>query len=77
MIAVKITAFVVIMLCVLGLAYGGSTYTRGTQQPTQLAGLGFIDLWVKDTPAADIPVLAGVHVITIGGVLLFLRKKKN
>jgi LPXTG-motif cell wall-anchored protein len=81
MIAVKIAAFVVIMACVLGLEYGGSRYTRGTQQGiqqgTQEAGLGFVDSWVKDRQTVNIPVLVGVGAITIGGAFLFFKNKKN
>jgi LPXTG-motif cell wall-anchored protein len=77
MIAVKIAAFVVIIASILGLEYGGSRYTRGTQQAIQEAGLGFVDLWVKDRHAVNIPGLVGVGVITISGAVLFLRKKKN
>jgi hypothetical protein len=77
MIAVKIAAFVAIMLCVLGLEYGGSGYTNGTQQWTQESTMGFIDLWIKDTQTINIPVLIGVGAITIGGALLFLGTRRS
>ena len=77
MIAVKIAVFVVIIACVLGLEYGSSRYTKGTQQGTQDSAMGFVDLWVKDKHTINLPVLVGVGVIMVGGAFLFFKNKKN
>jgi hypothetical protein len=77
MITVKITAIIVIMVCVLGLEYGGSRYAKGTQQGIQESSLGFVDLWLKDKQTVNLPVLAGVGAIAICGAFLFLRNKKD
>lgn len=70
---VKIAAIVLIVLGVLGLVYGGFSYTRETHETK----LGPIELSVKDKQAVNVPVWAGVGVILIGGVLLFLGNKRS
>jgi uncharacterized membrane protein len=54
--AVKIAAIVLIVGGILGLVYGGFTYTRQTHE----AKLGPIELSVKDKQTVNIPVWAGV-----------------
>ncbi|MFZ1984027.1 MAG: hypothetical protein WAU91_06415 [Desulfatitalea sp.] len=70
---VKIAAIVLIVLGVLGLVYGGFSYTRQTHE----AKLGPIELSVKDKQTVNVPVWAGVGAILIGGVLLFLGNKRS
>lgn len=69
----KIAAIVLITAGVLGLAYGGFTYTRETGQ----AHIGPIELTVKDTQAVNVPVRASVGAIALGGVLLVLGGVKR
>jgi uncharacterized membrane protein YidH (DUF202 family) len=73
MIAVKLVAIVLIAGGVLGLAYGGFSYTKETHE----AKLGPIELSVKDRQTINIPVWAGVGAIVIGGVLLLLGGKRS
>lgn len=70
--AVKIAAIVLIVAGVLGLMYGGFTYTKDTHEAT----LGSIELSIKDRQTVNIPVWAGVGAIVIGGVLLVFGGKR-
>jgi len=68
--AVKIFAIALIVAGVLGLAYGGFSYTKETHQTK----IGPIELSVKDTEQVNIPVWAGVGALVVGLVLLVTRK---
>jgi hypothetical protein len=72
-IAVKLVAIVLIVGGVLGLAYGGFSYTKETHE----AKLGPIELSVKDRQTINVPVWAGIGAIVIGGVLLLLGSKRS
>jgi TRAP-type C4-dicarboxylate transport system permease small subunit len=69
--ALKIAAIVLIAAGILGLAYGGFTYTKGTHE----AKLGPLELSVKDRERVNVPVWAGVGAIAIGGALLVVGGK--
>jgi len=71
--AVKIAAIVLIVGGILGLVYGGFTYTRQTHE----AKLGPIELSIKDKQTVNVPVWAGVGAIVIGGALLLFGSKKS
>jgi TRAP-type C4-dicarboxylate transport system permease small subunit len=71
--AVKMAAVVLIAAGVLGLVYGGFSYTKDTHE----AKVGPIELSVKDKERVNIPVWAGVGAIVIGGALLLLGGKKG
>ncbi len=71
--AVKIAAIVLIVGGVLGLMYGGFSYTKDTHE----AKLGPIELSVKDEQRVNVPVWAGVGAIVIGGVLLLFQGKRS
>ena len=68
--AIKMTALMLIIAGVLGLAYGGFSYTRETQG----AKIGPIELTVQDRQTINIPVWAGVAAVMAGALLLFLPK---
>ena len=69
---VKIVAIVLILGGVLGLVYGGFSYTKETQE----AKIGPIELSVNETETFNVPVWAGVAaVVTGGGLLLFSNRK--
>ncbi len=70
---IKMAALVLIVAGVLGLVYGGFSYTKETHE----AKVGPIELTVKDKETVNIPVWAGVGAIVIGGVLLLLGSKKS
>jgi len=68
--AIKIAAIVLIMVGVLGLAYGSFSYTKETQQ----AKIGPIELTVQDRQTVNIPIWVGVAAIMAGALLLFVPK---
>lgn len=70
--ALRIVAIVLIVAGILGLVYGGITYTKDTHE----AKLGPIELSVKEKETVNIPVWAGVGAIILGVVLLVVPKKK-
>jgi hypothetical protein len=68
----SILAIVLIVAGVLGLVYGGFTYTRETHE----AKLGPLEFQVKERERVNVPVWAGVVLIAAGtGILLFGRKR--
>ncbi len=71
--AAKIAAIILIAAGILGLAYGGFTYTKGTHE----ARIGPLELSVKDKVTVNVPVWAGVGAIVAGGVLLVVGGKNN
>jgi uncharacterized membrane protein len=71
--AVKMAGIVLIVVGVLGLVYGGFSYTQATHE----AKLGPIELSLKEKQTVNVPVWAGVGAIVIGGVLLVFGSKKS
>ena len=70
--SLKIAALVLIVAGVLGLAYGGFSYTRQTHEMK----LGPIEMSMQERQTVNVPVWAGVGAILIGGGLLFFRGRK-
>ena len=70
---IRVAATVLIVAGILGLVYGGFSYTRETHQ----AKLGPIELSVKERETVNIPMWAGVGAIVIGGVLLVAGRGKG
>lgn len=62
----RIVGLVVLIVGILGLLYGGFTYTKETHD----AELGPIEIRVQDRERVNIPVWAGVAATVIGGGLL-------
>jgi TRAP-type C4-dicarboxylate transport system permease small subunit len=71
--ALKIVALLLIAAGIIGLVYGGITYTRATHN----ARVGPFELSIKHKETVNIPVWAGVGAILIGGILLFVRTKET
>lgn len=71
--AVKIAAILLIVAGVLGLVYGGFSYTKETHE----AKLGPLELSVQEKQKVNVPVWAGVAAIVLGGGLLLLGSKKS
>lgn len=69
--AVKAAALILIVLGILGLVYGGFSYTDETHE----AKLGPIELSVKDRKTVNIPVWLGIGAIVVGGAMLLGSKK--
>jgi TRAP-type C4-dicarboxylate transport system permease small subunit len=69
----KLLALVLMAAGVLGLAYGGFSYTR---QSTQ-AKIGPIELSVNERHTVNVPIWVGVGAILAGGVLLVVSNKRS
>ncbi|GMU67083.1 MAG: hypothetical protein AMXMBFR36_33570 [Acidobacteriota bacterium] len=69
--AMKIVAIVLIVAGILGLVYGGFSYTQETHQ----AKLGPFEMSVKDKERVNVPVWAGVAAIVVGGALLVMGRR--
>ena len=71
--AVRIASVVLIAAGVLGLVYGGFSYTKDTHK----AQLGPVELSVEEKETVNVPVWAGVGAIVLGGALLLVGGKKG
>ena len=69
----RLIAIVLIVAGVLGLVYGGFSYTKDTTA----VKIGPIELSVKEKETVNIPMWAGIGAIVIGGLLLVLGGKKG
>jgi len=71
--ALKIAALALIAAGILGLMYGGFTYTKETHQ----AKIGPFEMTVKEKETINIPVWAGVGAIVLGAGLLLVGSRKT
>ena len=71
--AIKVAAIALIVAGVLGLAYGGFSYTK----ETHTGKLGPIELSITEKQTVNIPLWAGVGAIVIGGLLLVYGGKRR
>ena len=69
----RLIAVALIVAGVVGLAYGGFSYTKDTTA----VKLGPLELSVKEKKNINVPMWAGVGAIVIGGVLLVMGNKKG
>ena len=69
----RLIAILLIVAGVLGLVYGGFSYTKDTTA----VKVGPIELSVKERETVNIPMWAGIGAIVIGGLLLVLGNKKR
>ena len=69
----RVAGIVLVILGVLGLAYGGFTYTSDTHD----ADLGPMHMSVDEKEHVTIPVWAGAGAIVIGGLLFFFGGKRQ
>lgn len=68
----RISAITLIVAGILGLAYGGFTYTRETHE----AQVGPIAMSISERDTLIVPIWAGVGAIVLGGVLLLVSSTK-
>jgi hypothetical protein len=71
--ALKIAGIALIAAGILGLVYGGFSYTSATHETK----LGPIEFSIKDKERVNVPVWAGVAAIAAGGALLLLGGRKG
>ena len=69
----RIVAIVLIVVGILGLAYGGFSYDKETVG----AKLGPIELKVTEKKTVNVPMWAGIGAIVAGGLLLVLGSRKS
>jgi len=69
--AIRIGAIGLIVAGLLGLAYGGFSYTKETHETK----IGPLELAVKDKERVNIPVWAGVAAVVAGGLMLVVPRK--
>ena len=67
----RMIAIVLIVAGVLGLAYGGFSYTKET---TGLK-LGPLELKVQERQTVNVPLIVSAGVLVIGVVLLVIKQK--
>lgn len=70
---IKTVAIVLIVAGVLGLLYGGFSYTKETHD----VKIGPIELSVKEKQEVNIPMWAGIGAIVVGGLLLVFGGRKG
>ena len=71
--AMKMLGIALIAGGVLGLAYGGFTYTKETHE----AKIGSLVLSITDRETVNVPIWVGVGAIVVGGLLLVLGGRKS
>ena len=71
--SLKVVALVLIVAGILGLAYGGFTYTKETHQ----AKIGPIEMSVNEKKTINVPVWAGIGAIVLGAGLLLVGGRKT
>jgi len=69
--AIRILAVLLVAGGILGLVYGGFTYTKETHN----ASIGPFSMSLRDKETVSIPVWAGAGAIVVGSGLLFVRQK--
>lgn len=69
---VRLLSLVLVIAGVLGLVYGGFTYTRDTHT-TQL---GPLELTVKDRKTVNVPIWLGGGLVIAGVLLLVVRGRQ-
>jgi hypothetical protein len=71
--AIRMGAIALIVAGVLGLAYGGFSYTKDTHE----AKIGPIELSVSERQTVNVPIWAGVGAIVAGAALLLFGSRKS
>lgn len=69
----KLVGVVLVVAGVLGLLYGGFSYTKESHD----LKLGPIELSVKEKESVNVPIWVGVGAIAVGAALLLFGGKKG
>ena len=67
----RMMAIVLLLAGVLGLVYGGFSYTRETHE----AKLGPLEISISEKQRVNVPLWAGVALVIAGGGLLLMQRK--
>jgi len=71
--ALRIPAVLLIIAGVLGLVYGGFTYTKETHN----ADIGSLNISIKEKETFNIPAWAGAGAIAFGSLILLFGNKRD
>ncbi|MDE2400849.1 MAG: hypothetical protein KGL90_04235 [Burkholderiales bacterium] len=69
---IKVVALALVVAGVVGLTYGGFSYTKDTT----VFKLGPIEVSAKERETVNVPIWAGIGAIVVGGLLLVMGEKK-
>lgn len=69
--ALKLVAIVLVAAGILGLVYGGFSYTKTTHD----AKIGPLEFSIKDKETVNVPMWAGIAAIVVGGGLLLVKSR--
>jgi hypothetical protein len=67
----RMMAIVLLLAGVLGLVYGGFSYTRETHE----AKLGPLEISISEKQRVNVPMWAGVALVIAGGGLLLMQRR--
>jgi TRAP-type C4-dicarboxylate transport system permease small subunit len=70
--SIKFVAIGLIIAGILGLAYGGFSYTKDST----VVKIGTLEISAKEKKTVNIPMWAGIGAIVAGGLLLVMGSKK-
>jgi uncharacterized membrane protein YidH (DUF202 family) len=71
--ALRVLGIVLIVGGILGLVYGGFSYTKETHS----AKIGPITLSVSDKERVNVPLWVGIGAVVVGGLILVLGSRKR
>ena len=71
--AMKILGLVLIVGGILGLVYGGFSYTKESHETK----IGPITLSVTDKERVNVPMWVGIGAVVVGGLILVFGSKKG
>jgi len=71
--SIKLVGIALLVAGVLGLVYGGFSYTKDTT----VVKLGPIEVTAKEKQTVNVPLWAGIGAIVAGGLLLTLGGRKS
>jgi hypothetical protein len=70
--SLRVAALVLLIAGVLGLVYGGFSYTKDSHD----VKLGPVQLSVKEKERVNVPLWLGIGAVALGGVLLGMGGRK-
>ncbi len=68
----RVFGILFLVLGVIGLAYGGFSYTKETHK----ASIGSLQLSVDEKKTVNIPLSVGIAFMLVGGALLLIPRKQ-
>jgi hypothetical protein len=71
--SIKLVGVVLIVAGLLGLIYGGFSYTKDTT----VVKIGSIELSAKEKQTVNVPMWLGVGAVVVGALVLVLGGKKG